>query len=120
AYLEVLDNHPMLGICLDTCHVFAAGAPLDEPGGATATLDELVEVAGAARLKLVHANDSKDVRGAGLDRHERIGSGHIGEEAFVERFTHPATAGVPFVLETPGGRSAWEEDVPALQRLRDR
>ena len=63
------------GICLDTCHVFAAGAPLDEPGGTTATVDRLVEIAGPGRLRLVHANDSMDVRGAFKDRHQRIGDG---------------------------------------------
>ncbi|MDN4163803.1 TIM barrel protein, partial [Nocardioides abyssi] len=69
AYLDALDRHPRVGVCLDTCHVFAAGAPLAAPGGATATLDRLVEVAGEGRLRLVHANDSMDVRGAFKDRH---------------------------------------------------
>lgn len=120
AYLDVLDHHPMLGICLDTCHVFAAGAPLDVPGGAAATLDRLVEVAGPGRLRLVHANDSKDVRGASADRHERIGRGHIGRDAFAELLAHPATRGVPFVLETPGGADAWAQDIAVVQSLRQR
>jgi deoxyribonuclease-4 len=119
AYLDVLERHPMVGICLDTCHVFAAGAPLDEPGGATATLDQLVQVAGPGRLELVHANDCKDVRGSFKDRHERIGRGHIGAAAFTELLAHPATAGVPFVLETPGGEEAWAEDLRVLADLRD-
>lgn len=117
-YLAALDHHPKAGICLDTCHVFAAGAPLDEPGGTTATLDRLVEVAGPGRLRLVHANDSMDVRGAGKDRHQRIGEGHIGTGAFAELFAHPATAGVPFILETPGSRDAGNVDLPLLTRLR--
>jgi len=119
AYLDALDHHPKVGICLDTCHVFAAGAALDEPGGATAMLDELVEVAGPGRLRLVHANDSKDVRGSAKDRHERIGEGHLGSGAFVELFTHPATDGVPFILETPGSRGFDNSDIPVLRRLRD-
>ncbi|MFN8194962.1 MAG: deoxyribonuclease IV [Nocardioidaceae bacterium] len=117
-YLDALDRHPRAGVCLDTCHVFAAGAPLDEPGGATATLDRLVEVAGHDRLRLVHANDSRDVRGAGKDRHERLGEGHIGTEAFRELLAHPATAGVPFILETPGSRDRTNVDMPLLRRLR--
>lgn len=117
-YLAALDHHPKAGICLDTCHVFAAGAPLDEPGGATATLDRVVEVGGAGRLRLVHANDSMDVRGAFKDRHQRIGEGHIGEAAFVELFAHPATDGVPFILETPDSRTADNRDIPLLKRLR--
>jgi deoxyribonuclease-4 len=119
AYLDALDHHPRAGICLDTCHVFAAGEPLDEPGGATDTLDRLVAVAGPDRLRLVHANDSKDVRGAAKDRHEKIGQGHIGVGAFRELLAHPATDGVPFVLETPGSRDESDPDIPLLKALRD-
>jgi deoxyribonuclease IV len=118
-YLAALDHHPKAGICLDTCHVFAAGAPLDEPGGTTATVDRIVEIGGPGRLRLVHANDSMDVRGAFKDRHQRIGEGHIGEGAFRELFAHPATAGVPFVLETPDSRTADTRDIPLLKRLRE-
>jgi deoxyribonuclease IV len=117
-YLEALDFHPKAGICLDTCHVFAAGAPLDEPGGATATVDRVVEIGGPGRLRLIHANDSMDVRGAFKDRHQRIGEGHIGEAAFVELFRNPATEGVPFILETPDSRTADNRDIPLLKRLR--
>ncbi|GAA2148295.1 deoxyribonuclease IV [Nocardioides koreensis] len=117
-YLAALDFHPKAGICLDTCHVFAAGAPLDEPGGATATVDRIVEIGGPGRLRLVHANDSMDVRGAFKDRHQLIGQGHIGTHAFRELFAHPATDGVPFVLETPGSRGADNVDIPLLKQLR--
>lgn len=119
AYLDALDHHPRAGICLDTCHVFAAGDPLDEPGGTTAVLDRLLEIGGAGRLRLVHANDSKDVRGAHLDRHERLGQGHIGLGAFAELLRHPTTAGVPLVLETPGSRDADDPDIAVLRELRD-
>lgn len=118
AYLDALDHHPRAGICLDTCHVFAAGAPLDEPGGAAATLERIVALGGPGRLRLVHANDSKDVRGALKDRHERIGEGHIGVDAFAEMLAHPATDGVPFVLETPGSGEPDSPDLPLLKSLR--
>jgi deoxyribonuclease-4 len=117
-YLAALDHHPRAGICLDTCHVFAAGAPLDEPGGTTATLDRVVEIGGPGRLRLVHANDSMDVRGAFKDRHQKIGEGHIGIGAFEELFAHPATEGVPFILETPGSRDADDPQSPLLKQLR--
>lgn len=117
-YLAALDHHPRAGICLDTCHVFAAGAPLDEPGGAAATLDRVVEIGGPDRLRLVHANDSMDVRGAFKDRHQRLGEGHIGVDAFAELLAHPATDGVPFVLETPGSREPGNADMALLKRLR--
>lgn len=118
-YLAALDDHPRAGICLDTCHVFAAGAPLDEPGGTAATVDRIVEIGGPGRLRLVHANDSMDVRGAFKDRHQQLGQGHIGVEAFAELLAHPATAGVPFVLETPGSRDAGNPDIALLKKLRD-
>ena len=118
AYLEALDHHPKAGICLDTCHVFAAGAPLDEPGGTTATVDRIVEIGGPGRLRLVHANDSMDVRGAFKDRHQKIGQGYIGTAAFEELFAHPATAGVPFVLETPGSRDLDDPDMELLKKIR--
>ncbi|MEU2245839.1 deoxyribonuclease IV [Streptomyces sp. NPDC019224] len=118
-YFEALDAHPKLGVCLDTCHIFAAGHDLAGPGGMKETLDLLVETVGEGRLKLIHANDSKDVAGAHKDRHENIGSGHIGEEPFRELFGHPATEGVPLVIETPGGKEGHAADVARLQALRD-
>jgi deoxyribonuclease-4 len=99
--------------------VFAAGAPLDEPGGTTATLDRLVEVAGPGRLRLVHLNDSRDVRGSRRDRHERIGEGHIGVQAVTELLSHPATAAVPLVLETPGSGEPDSPCLPLLKKLRE-
>lgn len=103
-YLEALEHHPRVGVCLDTCHAFAAGHDLAEPGGVAAMLDELVAAAGPGRLRLIHANDSMDVVGARKDRHQNIGAGHIGAEAFRVLMAHPATAGVPLVIETPDGR----------------
>ena len=118
-YLEALDRHPHVGVCFDTCHAFAAGEPLDEPGGTTDTLDRLVAVAGAERLRLVHVNDSQDGRGSSRDRHERIGEGRIGVGALAELIAHPATAGVPLVLETPGSRDPGDPQLALLRRLRD-
>jgi deoxyribonuclease-4 len=117
-YLAAVDFHPRAGICLDTCHVFAAGAPLDEPGGTAATVDRIVEIGGPGRLRLLHANDSMDVRGSFRDRHQKIGQGHIGVDSFRELFAHPATDGVPFVLETPGSRNADDPDLALLRQLR--
>ncbi|NKY16668.1 deoxyribonuclease IV [Streptomyces somaliensis] len=117
-YFEALDAHPRLGVCLDTCHVFAAGHDLTGADGMRRTLDLLVETVGEGRLKLVHANDSKDVAGARRDRHANIGAGHIGEEPFAELMRHPATEGVPLIVETPGGREGNAADVARLKALR--
>ncbi|XHM66946.1 deoxyribonuclease IV [Streptomyces nigra] len=118
-YFEALDAHPKLGVCLDTCHIYAAGHDLTGPSGMHQTLDLLVDTVGAGRLKLIHANDSKDVVGAHKDRHENIGAGHIGEDPFRALMTHPATAGVPLIIETPGGKEGHAADVERLKKLRD-
>ncbi|GAA2599849.1 deoxyribonuclease IV [Streptomyces axinellae] len=118
-YFDVLEHHPRLGVCLDTCHVFAAGHDLAAPGGVPRTLDELESVIGPGRLRLIHANDSKDVVGAHKDRHATIGSGHIGADPFRDLFRHPLTAGVPLVIETPGGKEGHAADVEQLKKLRD-
>jgi deoxyribonuclease-4 len=118
-YFEALDAHPKLGVCLDTCHIFAAGHDLTGPSGMHQTLDLLVETVGEGRLKLIHANDSKDVVGAHKDRHANIGAGHIGEDPFRALMTHPATEGVPLIIETPGGTEGHAADVERLKKLRD-
>jgi deoxyribonuclease-4 len=119
AYLEVADRHPWLGVCFDTCHVWAAGHDLAGPGGMGATLAAVVAACGADRLQLVHANDSKDLCGSTRDRHENIGKGTIGEAGFTGLMTHPATAGVPVIVETPTeGPSGHASDIATLKRLR--
>jgi deoxyribonuclease-4 len=105
-YLDAIDRHPGLGICFDTCHVWAAGHDLATPGGMTAALSSLVEVAGPGRLALVHANDSKDACGSKRDRHENIGAGTLGRAAFGELLAHPAVRGVPVIVETPSEGNA--------------
>ena len=114
-----LDDHPGLGVCLDTCHAFAAGHDLAAPGGMKRTLDALVRTVGRGRLGLVHANDSKDPLGSARDRHEAIGQGRIGRDPFAELFRHPATRGVAVVVETPGDAAAHRRDVELLCGLRD-
>ena len=113
-----LDSHPMLGVCLDTCHAFAAGHDVAGPGGMKKTLDALVKAVGRGRLALVHANDSKDPLGSRRDRHESIGDGHIGKDAFAELFRHPAMREVPIVVETPGDAGAHRRDIDLLCSLR--
>jgi deoxyribonuclease-4 len=100
-YLAAIEHHPWMGVCFDTCHAWAAGHDLSTPGGMTATLDALIEATGPGRLQLIHANDSKDECGSTRDRHETIGKGRIGTAPFAALFTHPATAGVPIIVETP-------------------
>jgi len=115
-YLEALEWHPRAGICLDTCHLFAAGCDLTAPGavpGLLAALDRAVP----GRVRLVHANDSAYPCGSRRDRHAAIGAGLIGLGPFGELIRHPLLADVPFVAETP--KASQEGDVAALRRLRD-
>ena len=90
-----------VGVCLDTCHVFAAGYPLHPQAALDDTLAEFDRLIGLRRLKLIHANDSKRDRGSRVDRHEEIGKGKIGRAAFAAIMNHPRLAGIPIVLETP-------------------
>jgi deoxyribonuclease-4 len=119
AYFGHLDAHEMLGVCLDTCHAFAAGHDLAAPGGMKKTLDALVRAVGRGRLGLVHANDSKDPLGSRRDRHEAIGHGQIGKDPFAELFRHPATRNVPVIVETPGDATSHRRDIELLCSLRD-
>jgi deoxyribonuclease-4 len=105
AMLDVIDAEPGLrkrvGVCLDTCHVFAAGYPLAPAAALDDTLDRFDRAIGLGRLKVIHANDSKRELGSRVDRHEAIGKGHIGREAFRLLVRHPRLAGIPLILETP-------------------
>jgi deoxyribonuclease IV len=118
-YFDALDRHPRAGVCLDTCHAFAAGHDLAAPGGLDAMLGALAGAVGADRLKLVHANDSKDRCGSCRDRHENIGAGRIGTGPFAALLRHAAVRGVPLVVETPGKAEGHRRDIAALKRLRD-
>ena len=119
-YLDAVERHPWLGVCFDTCHAWAAGHDLTAPGGMTATLDALIATVGEGRLQLVHANDSKDPCGSTRDRHEAVGKGTIGTAAFAELMRHPATAGIPVVVETPSDDAATGHaaDITFLKGLR--
>ncbi|SDG84315.1 deoxyribonuclease-4 [Sinosporangium album] len=117
-YLDALDFHPRAGVCLDTCHAFAAGHDLTVEGGPGRMLEALHEVA-PGRLKFVHANDSKDPCGSKRDHHENIGAGLIGAEPFGELMRHPLAAEVPVCIETPGKADRHREDIALLKKLRD-
>jgi deoxyribonuclease IV len=128
-YLAAVQHHPRAGLCLDTCHLFAAGHDLTAPGGVAAMLDELATAAGLAAgtaagtagrtrppVGLVHANDSLLGCGSKRDRHEAIGAGQIGTGPFRELLA--ALPDVPFVVETPGGKTGHARDIATLKGLR--
>jgi len=117
-YFDALEWHPKVGVCLDTCHVFAAGHDIAVKGGMTKTLDLLVELVGIERIQLIHANDSMDVCGALKDRHQNIGQGEIGEKPFAELLAHPAVANAPLILETPGMEPEHGAEIALLKKMR--
>ena len=117
-YVAAVDWHPWLGVCFDTCHVWAAGHDVARPGGMTDTLDALVAAVGADRVQLVHANDSKDPCGSTRDRHEAVGKGTIGSAAFAELLRHPAVRDIPVIVETPNDDGAGHPaDIAHLRSL---
>ena len=119
-YFEALEWHPKVGVCLDTCHVFAAGHDIKKPGGMKATLDLLVEIVGLERIQLIHANDSMDICGNLKDRHQNLGKGEIGIEPFAELLAHPVVAKAPLILETPGAELEHGSEVKLLKSMRDK
>ena len=111
-------NEPLrarLGVCLDTCHVHDAGYDLaGDLDGVLAAFDEAV---GLGRLRAVHLNDSKNPLGSHKDRHERIGQGDLGLDAFARIVTHPALRDLPFILETPNDLPGYAQEISLLRGL---
>lgn len=118
--LEGVDGSPRVGVCLDTCHVFAAGYDLRTPEAYAATMERFDELIGLERIALIHANDSKRELGSRVDRHAHIGQGHLGEAAFRHLLTDPRLLDVPVVLETPKADEMDRVNLAALRRLAGR
>jgi deoxyribonuclease-4 len=109
-----------LGVCLDTCHAFAAGYPLHEPAGYERFFAEFEAIIGLDALRAIHLNDSQGALGSRRDRHANIGAGEIGRGLFARLLHDPALAGVPMLLETPRGEDSvgHRSDLQLLKRLR--
>ena len=101
AILDQVKDPKRLGVCLDTCHVFAAGYSFATDAEYAAMMDEFDRVIGLKKLKLFHLNDSKKPSGSRVDRHEHIGQGHIGLEPFRRIVNDPRFRKTPMILETP-------------------
>ncbi|XP_073448677.1 probable endonuclease 4 isoform X3 [Aquarana catesbeiana] len=99
--IDLVRDKTRIGVCLDTCHAFAAGHNLSEEKGLKHMLDEFDKVVGLLYLRAVHLNDSKGKVGCRLDRHENIGQGHIGVKGFRQVMNEPRFNEIPMILETP-------------------
>ena len=106
-----------LGVCLDTCHLFAAGYDLRTAEGYALAMETLEREVGLERVLCIHANDSKRELGSRVDRHEHIGRGLLGREAFRRLLTDPRFARVPFVIELPPEDGMIRKNLAALRRL---
>jgi deoxyribonuclease-4 len=103
-----------VAICVDTCHILAAGYDLSTEASTAGVLADLNRLIGLSRVKAWHFNDSKKPRASRVDRHEHIGRGHVGLAAFRAIVQHPATRNVPKILETPKDKAPNGEDWDTL------
>jgi deoxyribonuclease-4 len=101
AIMDGIKEPSRIGVCFDTCHAFAAGYELRTEAGLAGTLEQLEKQVGLDRLRVIHLNDTKGDLGSGLDRHEHIGMGFIGEDGFRRILHHPVFSKLPLVCETP-------------------
>ncbi|NYT06373.1 MAG: deoxyribonuclease IV, partial [Methanomicrobiales archaeon] len=99
--MDAIDAPGRIGICLDTCHAYAAGYDLASPEAVAATLDAFETAIGFAHLFCVHCNDCKGPLGGALDRHEHIGLGSIGDAGFAALLSRPEIRRLPLICETP-------------------
>ena len=102
AIVEGAGRHPGLGLCLDTAHLFGSGYDVATESGLAGTIADLEAHLTGVPLIAIHANDSKVPLGSNKDRHENIGQGLIGEDAFARMLSHPRLRHVPWILEVPG------------------
>ncbi|MCS6902777.1 MAG: deoxyribonuclease IV [Candidatus Bipolaricaulota bacterium] len=114
--LRHITQKERVGVCVDTCHAWAAGYDLTTPQGLEKMLAELEREIGLERVLLLHLNDSKFPLGARRDRHEHIGQGHIGAEGFRLIVNHRDLREKPFILETP--KDDEQSDPTNLARIR--
>lgn len=115
---EIIDRtqHPeLIGVCLDTCHVFDAG--YDIINNLDGVLTEFDTTIGLSRLKAIHINDSMNPLGSHKDRHQKIGLGTIGLDTFSRIVNHPALKDLPFYLETPNELDGYKKEIALLRGM---
>ena len=113
--LDKVELSDKMGVCLDTCHVWDGGYDIVEK--LDTVLEEFDRVVGLERLKAVHLNDSMNGLGSHKDRHEKIGQGNIGLEAFTRIINHPKLRELPFYLETPNELEGYQAEITLLRGL---
>jgi deoxyribonuclease-4 len=121
AIFERMDRHPRLGICLDSCHLYASGTDVTNRDTLDRLLEEMDSTFGLDRIRALHVNDSKTPLGSNRDRHDNILEGMMGEKLGVF-LSHSAFQGLPAVLEVPGadGHGPDADEVRKLRELHAR
>jgi deoxyribonuclease-4 len=119
ALADAVDRHPRLGLCLDSCHWWASGVDVSDPGVLEAALDDLDARLGLDRLRVLHVNDSRTPLGSNRDRHDYVGRGLIGD-GLATFLGHPAFAGLPAITETWEDKGSATEDLDRMRVLRRR
>ncbi|KAJ3040524.1 hypothetical protein HDV00_010834 [Rhizophlyctis rosea] len=117
--IDGVEDKTRVGVCLDTCHMFAAGYDIRTPEAYNASMEQFSSIVGFEYLRGMHLNDSKAALGSKKDRHENLGKGEIGWEAFRCIMNDKRMSGVPLVLETPEkeGGEGWRREIEALYAL---
>lgn len=115
AIIDGVDYKDKIGVCLDTCHVFDAG--YDIVNNLDGVLYEFDSVIGLDRLKAIHINDSMNYLGCHKDRHQKIGEGAIGIDAFKRIVNHPSLKNLPFFLETPNDIDGYAYEIRQLKSM---
>jgi deoxyribonuclease-4 len=117
AMLDAVQQPRRVGVCLDTCHLHAAGYDIVSPRGYERTIEELDRVVGLRRVKAIHLNDSRRERGCRVDRHARAGEGVLGLRALARIVNDSRLAPLPMVVETPGPVDKWKVEIALLRGL---
>ena len=112
--IQQVEDRSRVGVCLDTCHSYAAGYDIKTADGYNGVMAEFDRVVGLGNLKGMHLNDSKKGHGSRVDRHASIGQGELGEEPFRVLMEDPRLDGIPLILETPDD-SLWAAEIKMLQ-----
>ncbi len=104
-----------IGVCIDTCHIFAGGYDIRDEAGWESVIEEFDRVVGWEHLYAFHVNDSQHVLGSRKDRHANLGKGEIGIQCFEIMMTHPKLQSIPKYLETPNGELMWKDEIAMLR-----
>lgn len=117
AIIDGVKHKIPIGVCVDTCHIFAAGYDLRSPDAIDATLERFDKIVGIKYLKAFHLNDSIGKLASRKDRHAPLGKGEIGIECFKYLMENPKTTFIPKYLETPEGPELWKEEIKMLREF---